>query len=183
MMWFFIAFALLLALAGFLLFRLRRRTPPPTLSDLETLFDKEIDRYAHLGRLFAPEDFEFLERSRRGAALVPELRRLRLRAVRRYIQMMRAEFYSLVAIASLFAASPTARGQNFAARLARQRFQFEVRMLRFDLRWLAGHIAGSRLDLAPLSEAIHTLRAQADGILRVLTPEDLSVLRTTLQQG
>lgn len=182
MMWLFIALALLMALGGFLLFRLRRRTPPPTLADLETLFDKEIDRYGHLGRLFGPEDFEFLVHSRRGAALVPQLRHLRLRAVRRYSKMMRAEFYSLVAIASLFAASPTARDRNFAARLARQRWQFELLMLRFDFKWLAGHIAVSRLDFAPLSASIRSLREQSDAILRALTPEDLSVLRTTLQR-
>jgi hypothetical protein len=169
-----------LAVAGY---RLVRPPHMATLEDFDTLCNVEFDRYGHLKRLLAPEDFQFLVSTRRGGALVPHLRRERFRIHRLYLEQMREEFLSLLSIGSLFAAAPTARAEKFARRLALVRLRFEWLVLRLRLKALASRLFGIHTDLVPLSEQIDSLRSLADSVLHRLTPQDMAHLRATLRSG
>lgn len=153
------------------------------LGDLDALCGSEIDRYAHVRRVLAPEDFHFLAGSRRGAPLVPRFRQQRLRVLSQYVGQMREEFYSLVAIGSLFAAAPTGQSERLAERIALARVRFELLALRTRLLITLNSLLPLPLNVSPLLQAIGSLRTQADRTLHRLTPQDLAALRTALRVG
>ncbi len=154
---------------------------PATLGDLDVLCGSTVDRYAHVRRILAPDDFYFLAGSRRGAALVPRLRQQRLRILSQYVGQMREDFYSLVAIGSLFAAAPTGQSERLAERIALARVRFEALALRVRLVIGLNSLLPLPLDVSPLLQAIGSLRTQADRTLHRLTPEDLAALRAALR--
>lgn len=176
-----IAFLLLAGAFVALAYRLRRAPRTACLADLDVLCRVEVNRYAHVRRLFSPDDFHFLAGSRRGAGLVARLRRQRLYVLSLYLAEMRDDFYSLVAIGSLFAAAPTARNERFAERIAAMRLRFEALMLRMQFTLRLNKLLELPLDVVPLLRQIGSLRTQADNVLHRLTPQDLAILRDALR--
>jgi len=176
-----IAFLLLAGSFVVLAYRLRRAPRTASLADLDVLCHAELDRYAHVRRLLSPDDFQFLAGNRRGLALAPRLRRQRLQILSLYVAEMRADFYSLVAIGSLFAAAPTARNERFARRIAAMRLRFEALMLRMQLVLWLNKLLALPPNVAPLLQQISSLRTQADDLLQRLTPQDLATMRNVLR--
>jgi hypothetical protein len=162
-------------------YRFRRSAGVACLGDLDVLCDTHLDRYAHISRLLAPGDFEFLASTRRGVVLVPWLRRERRRLFSLYLAEMCEEFCGLVAIGSLFANTPTGRGERFAQRIEVKRLHFEFLTLRLRLCIWAGRLLPLSLDTAPVLQQICSLRTQTDGIHHRMTPDELGALRGALQ--
>lgn len=180
MMWLIVFLVLAVVLVA-LAVHLLRAPRTACLSDLDILCDTQIDRYAHVRRLLAPDDFAFLAENRRAVGLAQRLHRERVRILSLYLNQMRFEFHSLVAIASLFAAAPTARNEKFAARITRMRLRFAFLSLHLWLAIRLNRLLSLPLDLAPALGYVRELRKQADRVLHLLTPQDLAVLRATLR--
>ncbi len=156
---------------------------PADLTDLEVLFYKGPDRYAHLSRILAHTDFDFLAASRQGKDLVGPLRRRRVACMRRSLVEIEEEFNSLMSLGSLFAASPTAQAESLARRLSRQRLRFYRMLYSLKFRALVNYLVLWPLETAPLSAEIRTLRRQTDRVLHALTPDDLGVIRNVLRSS
>ncbi len=178
---------LLFGLAGLLIalraLRILGGQRAPTLSDLELLWAEELDRYGHLPRVLGPQDFLFLAASRRGRDLVSVLRSRRVRVMGRYLRQMGVEFESLMALATMFAAAPTAQAENFARALFWQRCRFYTTFYHLRIRVWANRLLSWPCDLKPLEAEIGTLRREADRILRAMNPSDLGALRRFLRSA
>jgi hypothetical protein len=168
-------------LAGSAMLGLAGRRRPPTLADLEALFDDGRNRYAHLGRIVGRQDFEFVMQRRGGPELAASFRRRRARLLRLYLSQMQAEFDSLMAVGSLLASAPTAQAERFARQLAHQRFRFTVLLAGVFLRARVNAFVSWPLDVEPLDSEIRSLRYHADRILHALSPADLGALRNVLR--
>ncbi len=173
--------AVMLSTALLALRSLSRR--PVTLADLDVLLRSGPDRYAHIGRILGPDDFEYLDTSPRRRHLLPALRRSRVAAMFHCLRQMREDFESLSSIGSLFAKSPTAQAERLARQLVFQRAAFLQAYWRLWLRTAVNYFVLWPLENVPLVSRIDALRAQADRILHALTPADLGAIRTSLRSG
>jgi len=182
-LWAILAFALLaLVLGAQRLLRLGRRNSA-TLADLETLFDGDMDRHAHIGRVLGPEDLAFLAHSRYGSNLIGRLRARRTRSMVQYLKQIAEEFDGLMAIGALFAAAPTAQAERFAERLARQRLRFMLLFAGVWIKTYGNYLFRWPVEMGRLTEQIRGLRYDADRILHALTPADLGALRNVLRNS
>lgn len=160
--------------------RLGRRRPA-SLSDLEVLFDFGPDRYAHLRRILGYDDFDFLRSARYGPPMLRRLRKQRARVMWKTLDHVAGDFDSLISIGTLFAIAPTAQAENFARRLAAQRYRFLKMLLVLRARTLVNYFVLWPFDTVPLAAEILILRSEADRILHLLTPDDLGQLRAHLR--
>src|SRR2546427_10615581 len=96
----------------------------PSISEYEIFLNRGPDAYRHIGRLFAQEDFDFLEGAPGGPQLVSRLRRERCRLLRLLLADLRTEFRALLAVGSLLSVSTTAQDDGFAALLWKQNMIF-----------------------------------------------------------
>lgn len=182
-LWGILAFVLLaLVLGAQRLLHLGRRSGA-TLADLETLFDGDTDRHAHIERVLGPEDSDFLAHSRYGSNLIRQLRACRTRTMALYLKQIAGEFESLMAIGALFAAAPTAQAERFAEQLARQRLRFMLLFAGVWIKTYGNYLFRWPVEMGRLTEQIRTLRYDADRVLHALTPADLGALRNVLRNS
>ncbi len=170
------------ALVAALFWTLNRRALRrlPTVAQFDLYLDLGPERYRHLSRLFAVEDFRFLESQRSGRALLARLRQERRRIFRLLLADLRRDFEALLAVGSLLSLSATAKDRGYAALLARERFRFFSLYCAWSLLSLWPSPLCGRFDPAPLWQQIETLGRSTRTVMNALTPDDLVRLQRTL---
>ena len=135
------------------------------------------DAYRHIGRLFAHEDFDFLEGAPGGPQLVSRLRRERCRLLRLLLADLRTEFRALLAVGSLLAVSTTAQDDGFAALLWKQNMIFHSNYFGLFVCSYLSVFPRHRFNPARLVKQIRTLRETTSVMMHALTLEDMDRLR------
>lgn len=178
----FLGFLVGSALAAALFWTLNRRALRrlPTVAQFDLYLDLGPERYRYLSRLFAVEDFRFVESQRGGRALLPRLRRERRRILRLLLADLRRDFEALLAVGVLLSLSATAKDQGYAALLAGERLRFFSLYCAWMLLSACPTALHLRLDPARLWQQIETLHRTTRTLLNALSPTDLVELRRTL---
>jgi hypothetical protein len=172
---FFLVACVLMGLA-ILLWDRRGLGEPARLDQYEWFLDR-TNRFAHLSRITAPDDFEFLRRLPGGSRLVKRLRRERRVVLRLVLQDLKKEFRALVAVGAMLAASPTARQSSFGVKLMMRVLAFNGRYywLYFGTFAIPLGFAGTRTTW--LADHVSQTREVTRTLLAALTASDMDFLR------
>lgn len=153
----------------------------PTIEQFQRYVEAGPDSYRYLARLFAPEDFSFLEGARGGGpGFVRRLRGERRRVMRLLLGDLRVDFEALMALGSMLSGVSSAREDGYSASLTHQgaRFYTLYGLLYLSSFWPAA--VPLRLGPAPLWEQVKALRSSTQTLMRSLTASDMIELQKIL---
>ena len=154
---------------------------PVRLDQYECFLDRS-SRFAHLSRITAPYDFEFLQGLPEGLGLAKRLGRERRAVLRLILRDLRQEFRALVAVGIMLAALPTARRSSFGVKLMMSVATFNARYC-----WLYGRtfwplpLAGQPTGW--LTDRVTDTRQVTRTLLASLTADDMDALRDQILGG
>ena len=170
------------AAMGLLGWALNRRSfrRVPTISEYEVYLDRGPNAYKYVGRLFAKEDFAFLESVPGGQELLPRLRRERRRLLRLLLADLHREFQALMAVGSLLVMSRTAQDDGFAAELWKQSMIFNSLCFGLLICSYLPFFEALKYNPASLLSHLKTVREATRVFMHALTPSDMDRLRDTL---
>jgi hypothetical protein len=160
----------------------RRILGEPVRLDQYECFLDHSSRFAHLSRITAPCDFEFLQSLPEGPDLARRLSRERRAVLRLILRDLRQEFRALVAVGIMLAALPTARRSSFGVRLMMSAAAFDARYC-----WLYGRtfrplpFAGQPTTW--LTDLVTVTRQATRSLLASLTSDDMETLRDQILGG
>jgi hypothetical protein len=149
---------------------------PARLDQYEQFLDR-INRFGHLRRITARDDFEFLKTFPNSKDLLSRLRKERRIVLRLVLRDMREEFRALVAVAVMLAAAPTARHANFGVKMLLSTVQFNAMYywLYLGTFWRPLRLAGVQADR--LAKHMQDTRQGTRILLASLTTFDMGFLR------
>jgi hypothetical protein len=129
-----------------------------------------LESYQPMGRLFAPEDFAFVE-AQPGASpvMLKQLRRQRARVMRLYLHDLRGDFARLYAFCRLLA--PQSQDPRFAALITQQALSFYGLWMILQVRCSVGWFLHVRVDTVDLVGSLERLRAAARAVAVSMTPQ------------
>ena len=152
----------------------------PTISDYEVYLDRGPNAYRFVGRLFAREDFAYLESVPGGKELVHRLRRERRRLLRLLVADLRREFQALKAVGLLLVMSRSAQDDGFAVELWKQNVIFNFLCFGLLIGSYMPFFESLKYNPASLIDHLKTVREATRVFMHALTPTDMDRLRDVL---
>ena len=172
----------LCAAMGLLGWFLNRRSQQrvPTISEYEVYLDRGPNAYRYVGRLFAREDFDFLEAAPGGKDLVHRLRRERRRLLRLLLADLQREFQAVMAVGSILVMSRSAQDDGFAVEMWKQNMIFRSCCLGLLICSYVPFFEALKYNPSPLLGHLKTVREATRVFMHALTPSDMDRLRSVL---
>lgn len=152
----------------------------PSLYEYEIYLDRGPNAYRYVSRLFAPEDFAFLETVPGGHELLPRLQRERRRLLRLLLADLRREFQALVAVGSLLVMSRSSQDDGFAVELWKQNMIFKSLCFGLLICSYLPFFEVFKYDPTPLLKQMKTVREATRVFMHALTDDDMARMRNAL---
>jgi hypothetical protein len=151
---------------------------PASLDQYEWFLDRS-SRFAHLRRITASDDFDFLRALPNAGHLLTRMQKERRLILRLVLKDLRQEFRALLAVGVMLSALPTARESSFGVKLMMRMVEFNLRYYWMYSRTLVPvQVAGGHIEW--LADRLADTRGITRDLLASLNPRDMDLLRDRL---